>query len=400
MNHNLRDQYEYMQVAMRKRNVTLYVIALCLFLLQTQGFGHSIDQVYMELSPKEKSFSSTISIDASYCLPEFRADTDEKGPGRSWLLELPKSEHERLRKEATSYIKQSLKMMLDEQPIPYTVTFPDYDTTPPNFAKSIVDTPILRINLTGIYPITGGSLQVSWSEEKEAYLLLNVEWNDGGEVQNNLLQIADGQMMDIGVEVSASSSESTIKQQKEMVSIKRQGWFSFVKTGFDHIVPLGLDHIAFVVGLFLCSPMWRPLLRQTLVFTLAHSITLALSLIGVLTLNIQWVEVIIALSIVYIAIENLCGAQVGFRRLLLVFMFGLLHGLGFGAVLGEYLPSERVFWPLVGFNVGVELGQMLVLLTCFLTLGWFRKSFRLIRITGSLLLVGLGLFWIVERLPS
>jgi len=171
-----------------------------------------------------------------------------------------------------------------------------------------------------------------------------------------------------------------------------------VRTGFDHILPMGLDHIAFVVGLFLCSPAWRPLLHQTLAFTVSHSLTLALSLMGLVALPMRGVEILIALSIVYVAVENLWKKSVGRRRLFLVFCFGLLHGLGFGAVLSDYLPKERIFWPLVGFNVGVEIGQIVVLGICFLLLGWFKNSFKWIRIVGSLMVGGLGLYWTIERL--
>ncbi len=384
---------------MRKSVITpmIWVLFLCIF--QIRVYGHSIDQVYMEMTPSERTFVATISVDASYCLPEFRLDDDKKGPGRSWLLSLSEEEHQRLRKEATLYIRESLKLMLEEQLFSYEVSFPDYDSIPYDFAQSIVDTPILRIALAGEFPPHGGSLQVHWNEVSEAYLLLNLEWQENGETKNNLLQVADGQMMDIGVQIPSYDLSEHEDSADEGLSIQQRNWFSFVKTGFDHILPLGIDHIAFVVGLFLCSPTWRPLLRQTLTFTVAHSITLALSLAGVISLNIAWVECIIALSIVYVAVENLYKPQVGFRRLLLVFAFGLLHGLGFGSVLGEYLPSERILWPLVGFNVGVELGQVVVLFLCFLIFGWFSHSFKVIRMTGSLLLGALGCFWVVERLP-
>ena len=146
--------------------------------------------------------------------------------------------------------------------------------------------------------------------------------------------------------------------------------------------------------------MWRPLLHQSLAFTVAHSVTLALSLVGVVGFSGKWVEALIALSIVYVAVENLRakdGQKVGWRRLFLVFGFGLLHGLGFGSMLRSYLPNENLLWPIVGFNVGVELGQLAVLAVCFLLFAWFAKNFRWIRIIGSTLICLIGTFWVFER---
>ena len=163
-----------------------------------------------------------------------------------------------------------------------------------------------------------------------------------------------------------------------------------------------------MVGLFLFSPKWRPLLHQSLAFTLSHSVTLALSLLGVISfegklVEGKLVEALIALSIVYIAIENLRAKEddkSGWKRLILVFAFGLIHGLGFGAVMRTFMPSEEVIWPLIGFNIGIELGQITVLALCFLLFVWFVKYFRWVRISGSVLIGLVGLFWFFERIFS
>jgi hydrogenase/urease accessory protein HupE len=173
--------------------------------------------------------------------------------------------------------------------------------------------------------------------------------------------------------------------------------------GFTHILPKGLDHILFVLGIFLLSVHWRPLLYQVTAFTVAHSITLALSLYGVISLPASVVEPLIALSIVYVAVENMVVSELKPWRVWVVFGFGLLHGLGFAGVLTELgLPAGEFLPALIAFNVGVELGQLAVITLALLAVGlWFRQRpwYRArIVIPGSLLIAATGAYWTVERL--
>ncbi len=137
--------------------------------------------------------------------------------------------------------------------------------------------------------------------------------------------------------------------------------------GYTHILPKGLDHILFVLGIFLLSPRLKPMLLQVTAFTIAHSITLGLSIYGILSLPSRIVEPLIALSIAYVAIENLVTRELKPWRLALVFMFGLLHGLGFAGVLRELgLPREEFLTALLTFNLGVEGGQLTVIAAAWL----------------------------------
>src|SRR6185436_10418310 len=132
-------------------------------------------------------------------------------------------------------------------------------------------------------------------------------------------------------------------------------------------VPLGLDHILFVLGMFLLSPRLKPVLSQVTAFTLAHSITLGLAMYGVLALSPRIVEPLIALSIAWIAVENLTTTTLRPWRIAVVFGFGLLHGMGFAGVLHELgLPRAEFLPALVSFNVGVECGQLLVIGVAYL----------------------------------
>ena len=171
--------------------------------------------------------------------------------------------------------------------------------------------------------------------------------------------------------------------------------------GFTHILPKGLDHILFVLGLFLLNTNWRPLLVQITAFTLAHSVTLAMGLYGVLNLSPAIVEPLIALSIVYVAVENIFTNRLHAWRPIVVFLFGLLHGLGFAGILTEIgLARADFVLGLVAFNVGVEFGQLTVIALAFLAVGWFiEKPWYRSRITipASIAVAAVGAFWFVER---
>jgi hypothetical protein len=176
----------------------------------------------------------------------------------------------------------------------------------------------------------------------------------------------------------------------------------FLALGVTHILPWGLDHVLFVLGLALLSPKLGPLLAQVTAFTVAHTLTLALSSFGVVRLSPQVVEPLIALSIVYVAVENVVSPKLRRSRLVLVFAFGLLHGLGFAGVLGEIgLPEGQQVAALLAFNVGVELGQLgvialaAVIVGAWVRLGGDRRS--LVR-PASMLIAVVGLYWLGQRL--
>lgn len=178
---------------------------------------------------------------------------------------------------------------------------------------------------------------------------------------------------------------------------------TYVPLGFGHILPKGLDHILFVLGLFLLSARWKPLLWQVTSFTAAHTITLGLATFGVVSLPSSIVEPLIALSIVYVAIENVVHENLGRFRVVVVFCFGLLHGLGFAGVLRELgLPKSQLLPALLSFNLGVELGQLAVITLAWLLLAsWARKKpwyHQRIVVPGSLLIAAVGAYWTVERI--
>jgi len=142
-------------------------------------------------------------------------------------------------------------------------------------------------------------------------------------------------------------------------------WY-YLKLGFLHIIPEGLDHILFVVGLCLLSTKLKTILGQATAFTVAHTITLALSMKGTIALPAALVEPIIALSIMFVSVENIVLAELKPWRIAVVFLFGLIHGMGFANSLNEIgLPPGKFFTSLLSFNAGVEIGQIAVIALVF-----------------------------------
>jgi hydrogenase/urease accessory protein HupE len=179
----------------------------------------------------------------------------------------------------------------------------------------------------------------------------------------------------------------------------------YLQLGFLHIVPEGLDHILFVLGIFLLTTKLRPILVQVTAFTIAHSVTLGLTMYGIVSLPSRIVEPLIALSVAYVAIENIATAKLTPWRPAVVFGFGLLHGMGFADALRELpLPRGELIPALVSFNVGIELAQLAVIAAAFFSVAywcrdkpWYRAR---IVIPASALIAATGLFWTVQRIAG
>lgn len=202
------------------------------------------------------------------------------------------------------------------------------------------------------------------------------------------------------VAAGAFGPEINIEKPEPPSLFKEAG--NYLYQGILHIIPKGLDHILFILALFLLSTRVRPLLWQVTVFTVAHTITLLMAGYQVVNVPANIVEPLIAFSIAFVALENIYHNQLKSWRIFVIFGFGLLHGLGFASVLLEFgLPEQWAFISLVSFNVGVEFGQLFVVVGAFLLVGWFRnkawyRKFIVIPISG--LIAATGLFWTVERL--
>ncbi len=185
--------------------------------------------------------------------------------------------------------------------------------------------------------------------------------------------------------------------------------YLYLLLGYKHILPWGIDHILFVLSLFLLSPKLKPVLWQATAFTVAHTITLGLSMYKTIVPPTAIVEPVIALSILYVALENIFSPSLKKSRIGIVFLFGLIHGMGFASALSEIgLPQNAYFTSLIMFNVGVELGQLTVIVAAWLI---FRKLFLLVAkqftavpdyrkyvvVPVSAIIAVIAVYWTIER---
>ena len=179
--------------------------------------------------------------------------------------------------------------------------------------------------------------------------------------------------------------------------------FFYILLGFQHIIPEGLDHILFVLSLFFLDSRLKPVILQASCFTIAHTFTLIMTSQGFINPPSQLVETVISASIVFVALENIFIGKLKSWRYLIIFAFGLIHGMGFATALNETgLPRNTFFTALISFNVGVEIGQIAVILIAYFLVGkwfsekvWYRKR---VILPLSMLIAIIAAYWTFERL--
>ncbi len=206
----------------------------------------------------------------------------------------------------------------------------------------------------------------------------------------------------LGLSVCSSVSAHVIVKELDNIS-KTDAALIYLALGFKHILPLGFDHILFVLSLFLLSPKLKPIIWQSTAFTVAHSVTLCLAAYNVINPPSRIIEPLIALSILYVAMENILSPRLKPSRIGIVFLFGLVHGLGFAGALAQMgLPKNAYFTSLIMFNVGVELGQLtIILLAWFLLAKWFaNKPYYRSRVVIPLsaCIAATAAFWTIQRI--
>lgn len=259
---------------------------------------------------------------------------------------------------------------------------------------------VSEVTLVGQVPVDATSIQVNWPEGSGALVVRQQG------VDAPYTGYLEGGQSSPQIALAGGDAQTPM-----------QAFAGYIPVGFDHILPKGLDHILFVLGLFFLSTRWVPLLWQVSAFTLAHTVTLALGAMGWVSVPGSIVEPLIAASIVYVAVENLFQRGLTRWRPFIIFGFGLLHGLGFASVLAEFgLPEDQFVPALIGFNVGVELGQLTVIAMAALVLlgctrlarrselspveqpvGTYAVMFRAVSIPASLIIAIIGTYWCIER---
>lgn len=344
----------------------------------------------MSLDVAGDRVTAVIEADAAYLLPELRGDEDEEAKDLAWLRQQGPEGWARIEREAAIYLKECLRFEADGLELPWTLNIPAFDEAKPRFTTEgePEELPMIDLVLESTLPAAARKLDVVWDEPFDVVLIATTGSGKAAETT----PLVSGERATLAERVPTAPT-----MQPSSPSPGR-----WVGLGFIHILPEGVDHILFVLGLFLLVPKWKPLLQQTIVFTLAHSLSLAAASLGWVSFPPTPVEVMIAASIAWVGLENLWQKEVGRWRLALVGAFGLIHGLGFASVLAELLPAdqpEKLPAALLGFNVGVELGQIAVLAIAFACCGWLdEKRFPPVKRGGSILIALAGLILIVERI--
>ncbi len=308
-----------------------------------------------------------------------------------------------------SYFQRRIRVRFDGQPERFVVSFPEFGTflaSEPRAGTDDAAQPLaasvlgLTARLEGHIPAGAREVSFRASRSFAPVRLTVLEEGRLGGIRELLGSGTPSRPYPLTLD-NADAESSAVNNSTPTIPDRLNVAGRYLALGFWHILPAGLDHILFVLGLFLLSTRWRPLLWQVSAFTLAHTLTLALSTYGVLQLPSNIVEPLIALSIAYVAIENLLTTRLHPWRPAIVFAFGLLHGLGFAGVLGELgLPDNERLTALLAFNGGVELGQLTVLVAAFAAVGWLRHHKRYRRwvvVPASLMIAVIGLYWAIER---
>jgi hypothetical protein len=323
------------------------------------------------------TYQIDIVTDAAALIEKLEASAGRPPSPHLGLLQLQAA----LRADETTF-RQRLTAAFDGVAVHPRIEYsaaPSSDATSPGLAM---------IRLAGTIPPAARDFTWAYSWTFASYAL-TVSRDNGGAAVTQWLE---------GGQVSSSFPLSAAPAPNR----PRDAWRYF-RLGFTHIVPHGLDHILFVLSLFLLNSRLRSVVWQVSAFTVAHSITLGLSMYGRLAVPPSLVEPLIALSIAYVAIENLFVSELKSWRVVVVFAFGLLHGMGFaGALMDIGLPRGDFLVALVTFNAGVEAGQLAVIGVAFVLVGlgcqsspWYRRR---IVVPASALIACTAVYWTLERL--
>jgi hypothetical protein len=303
------------------------------------------------------------------------------------LATMPKTALEERLTELRQILAKQLVMRFDGAIATMDLEFPEFGTMKNAEVPSYIG---LTARFTGVIPERIRALTFQADRQFPPVYLTIIDQVGGRDDQQVLLRGEESKRHTI------NSSDSDEAEGTWSAATR------YLQLGISHIVPDGLDHALFVFGLFLLSTRVRALLWQISAFTAAHTITLALAGAGIITLSSTIVEPLIALSITYVAIENLLTDRMTSWRPTIVFCFGLLHGLGFAGALSDLgLPTNQFLISLLAFNTGVEIGQLTILMAVFLLIGWaqHRRWYRpRVSMPCSLAIALVGLYWFLKRI--
>ena len=339
--------------------------------------AHVVSQFYGEKTGQ----GLEILFDVSYAVPAERDDDNKPPLLRPWLMAQKADSHAALRAETERYLRRCLTFQSNGAEIAWKVEFSDFEKNPPEFFQLLNDFAYYRVRVMPVEKKTPVVLQ--WLPGKRPDLVVKVE-------QDTYITLKPG---DVWV---ADSTEESVNAHST--------WIVALQQGFLHVLPLGLDHMLFLAGMFFVVAARKNLFMQSLCFTCAHTITLGLCSAGVIVVSPSWVEPLIAASIAFLAIENLVRKEPPRQsRMIVIFLFGLIHGCGFAQVLSTWVSDSSNFaLALLCANIGVEIAQITVLVGLWLITLPMKKllQYYRIEIAANCTIMVMGLLWTWERIVT
>ena len=348
----------FFHVARRSIFLCLVWNVICLLLLANTVQAHDMRQIKAVMNIDENGWQADLTIEAWSIYPTQgprhpSALKDGEFASKEWVATLTEEDYQLMQQEAKRFLHDAFLLRFAGQSLDFSTEVVSLEPRPISWAYTAKGQALVQVKLLGEWPEQHqGPLVFEWNDAFEEPAVLQViSKQASGEEMLSVLQVEIREPLTI-----ADVSARKIKQAKGT------SLFGWIVHGFAHILPKGLDHILFILGLFFLQPKLRPLLWQSTAFTVAHSITLGMVILGWFDVSASIVEPAIALSIAYVGFENLWVKELKPWRTGFVFLLGLLHGMGFASVMKDLdLPKDHLLPPLFGFNLGVELGQILMI---------------------------------------
>jgi hydrogenase/urease accessory protein HupE len=382
---------------------TLAILMIISTVFPSIAQAHAYSASYTDIKMDQEKTEFVFSID-TLSIIELIEDIDKNKNNELEKSEIKENDHDleelvhhhltldlNNRQQEPTLEKMVLEKKEDKNFITYHLTFPAFaagDTLSLNDGLYVNDPATNYVNLIS-FEFAGTTGQAILQGKERTWTILLAEAQEE--------QPQDGQI----AQPEESPEQQGQSEAAPQVETSNSSWFSFFKLGMLHILT-GYDHLLFLLALLLRKQTFKQYAAIITSFTIAHSITISLAVLGVITLPSRFVEAVIAFSIVYVALENIFRKEIR-HRWGLTFIFGLIHGLGFANILKEMnIPKGDLAVALVNFNIGIEVVQLaLVLLVLPLLTYMFKlKSSKMIIRIGSIIVAALGAFWLIERLFS
>jgi hypothetical protein len=362
--------------------------------------AHTIEQFYA--SYENDSGVVVVNFDVAYAMPDVREDAEAPQPMRDWLVSLSDHEHANLKSEAELYLRSYLHFQAGGENVDFEIRFPDFMVTPYAFPKLMNAGAYYTVELI---PQVAGNKVITLAVKDGEFPKLLVANKVNSEFQFNTLETKGSLELKDFLPFAGSGENSD-----ELSEVSFSTWQLLI-LGFKHVIPDGLDHVFFMIGLCFIATSIKQLLWHSLTFTLAHSLSMVLVISKLLPIHTFWIsgyiEAVIALSIAFIALESLVMKSALKWRYLVIFLFGFVHGLGFAGSLGstlQFLSADHWLLPLLLANVGIEIAQAILVVASFSLLYYLKKAEftqleKQIRFLSAIAIAYIGLLWFFDRLP-